>query len=79
MRSRLKWVFAGLTALVVGYALFRRRESKRISEEQRDHLEREAKLKAIAASMKQEEDESPSALPGDLPNHPHSPGMKARL
>ncbi len=52
MRSRLKWIFAGISAVVVGYLLYRRSEVKRREEEQRRYLDREEKLRAIAAAMK---------------------------
>ncbi len=57
MRSRLKWVFAGISAVVVGYFLYRRSEAKRRVEEQRRYLDREEKLRAIAAAMKQDGEE----------------------
>ncbi len=65
MRSRLRWLFAGITALVVGYVLFRRSETKRTVEETRRYLEQEEKLRAIAASMKQERDAPTSPPPLD--------------
>ncbi len=54
MRSRLKWIFAGISAMVVGYFLYRRSEAKRRVEEQRRYLDREEKLRAIAAAMRQD-------------------------
>ncbi len=69
MRSRLRWLFAGITALLVGYVLFRRSESKRTAEETRRYLEQEEKLRAIAASMKQEGDAPTSPPPLDQSNN----------
>lgn len=51
MRSLFKWTFAGISALLVGYFLYRRGETKRRSDEQRRYLDREEKLRAIAAAM----------------------------
>ncbi len=57
MRIRLHWFFAGITALVVGYTVYRRQEAKRVADENRRYREREEKLKAIVEAMKKEEKE----------------------
>ncbi len=71
LMRRLKWFFPGITALLVGYVLYRRSESKRVVEEDRRYLEREEKLKAVAAAMKDEADAADSPPPLDKsPNRP---------
>lgn len=72
---RLKWFFPGITALLVGYVLYRRSESKRVVEEDRRYLEREEKLKAVAAAMKDEADAVDAAdSPPPLDKSPNRPG-----
>lgn len=73
MRSRLKWAFAGITALVLGYTLFKRQQTKKAADDVRRFLERDEKLKAIAEAMKREREEDvvvPFLRPDELPPSP---------
>ncbi len=56
MRLRLQWLFAGITALLVGYSVYKRTEAKRLEEENRLYREREERLKSLLASMKEDGD-----------------------
>ncbi len=71
VRSRLKWIFAGISAMLVGYVLYRRREAKRVADEQGRYVEREERLHAIADAMLRDGDPPPgSTTREETPHHP---------